>query len=139
MSGRISNADSKQWSGAWRFCFWVILWSAVAGFVPKANADATNQIAELSWLTITNHAPELEASGAPLTYSLIESPAGAAVSTNGVITWMPTEAQGPGISHLLGVVTDGTNSVTNTFTVIVTEENERPVAVSDSYTVSNAT
>lgn len=111
---------------------------ALLAFGVKA-ADSTNLVAEFSWLTLTNRSPELELSGTPLTYALLNCPGGAAVDTNGVITWQPTEAQGPGTNFFLGTISDGTNSVTNSFTVFVTEENEPPVAANDSYTVSNAT
>ena len=52
------------------------------------------------------------------------------IDTNGVITWTPTEAQGPGTNTITTVVTDNgvpPLSVTNSFVVIVTEVNSAPV------------
>src|SRR4029077_18014752 len=66
-----------------------------------------------------------------LTYSFLASPSGAALSASGVITWTPTEAQGPGVyTFTTRVIDNGTNppalSDTNTFTVTVSEVNSAP-------------
>ena len=56
-------------------------------------------------------------------------------STNGVITWTPTEAQGPGTNVIITVVTDAGAvplSATNTFTLVVNEINTAPVLPSQS-------
>jgi hypothetical protein len=69
----------------------------------------------------------------PLSYSLAVTNLGsnsvvtnAAIGTNGVITWTPTEAQGPGVYELTTVVSDGSLSATNSFTVMVNEVNTPP-------------
>src|SRR6185436_12602114 len=62
-----------------------------------------------------------------LTYSLMNPPAGATINGSGLITWTPSEAQGPSTNTITAVVNDGTVSVTNSFTVIVTEVNSAPV------------
>ncbi len=57
-----------------------------------------------------------------LTYQLINPPAGASISNNGVITWTPTSAQAPSTNVFITVVTDNGQpplSATNTFTVVV--------------------
>ena len=49
---------------------------------------------------------------------------GASIDTNGIITWIPDETQGPGTNSITTVVTDnGTppRSVTNSSTVVVNE------------------
>src|SRR5204862_7974525 len=60
-----------------------------------------------------------------------EAPAaGATISSSGVITWTPSEAQGPGSYTITTVVTDSgtpSQSATNSFTVAVTEVNRAPV------------
>jgi hypothetical protein len=63
----------------------------------------------------------------------------AVVDTNGVITWTPTEAQGPTTNLFTTVVSDGVKSATNSFEVVVTEVNAAPIATNDTYTVSNST
>src|SRR5207248_2214213 len=59
------------------------------------------------------------------------APSGAAInSTNGVFSWTPTEAQGPGTNTITIRVTDDgapTMSDAKTFTVIVNEVNSPPV------------
>jgi hypothetical protein len=101
--------------------------------------DQTDRtIDELSTLTVTNRATDAEAPPESLTYSVVIAPvaspgdavANAAVSTNGVITWTPTEAQGPGIYTVTTVVNDSANPSlrdTNSFLVTVNEVNSAPV------------
>jgi hypothetical protein len=57
------------------------------------------------------------------------------INTNGVISWTPSEAQGPGTNIIITVVTD-TNpdavntqhlSSTNSFTIVVNEVNSAPI------------
>src|SRR6185369_6909125 len=109
---------------------------ALLGFSFSATAnETTNVTAELALLTLTNTAPGLEGT---LTYDLIQAPAGATADTNGVIKWTPTEAQGPGTNMLVMVVSDAVESITNTFVVMVTEVNVPPVAVADSFAVTNS-
>jgi hypothetical protein len=81
-------------------------------------------IAELTLLTVTNTAPDADGDG--LSYQLLEAPAGAVIDTNGVITWTPTEAQGPTTNTFVTVVSDGELSATNSFVVVVLEVNEAP-------------
>ncbi|MFZ0829030.1 MAG: hypothetical protein WAO02_16570, partial [Verrucomicrobiia bacterium] len=51
----------------------------------------------------------------------------AVIDINGVISWTPTEAQGPGTNRFTTVVSDGSLSATNSFTVVVNEVNVAPV------------
>lgn len=66
-----------------------------------------------------------------LTYSLSNAPAGATInSTNGIFTWTPTEAQGPGVYNIIVRVTDNNlppASDAKTFQVTVTETNQAPI------------
>ena len=66
-----------------------------------------------------------------LTYSLSNAPAGAIINaTNGVFTWTPTEAQGPGVYTITARVTDNNlppTSDAKTFQVTVNETNQAPV------------
>jgi hypothetical protein len=64
-----------------------------------------------------------------LSYALLNAPANVAISTNGVITWATTEAQGPSTNVITTVVTDNgvpPASATNSFTVVVNELNQPP-------------
>ena len=66
-----------------------------------------------------------------LTYSLSNAPAGATINaTNGVFTWTPTEAQGPGIYNITVRVTDNNlppGSDAKIFQVTVNETTQAPV------------
>jgi hypothetical protein len=80
-------------------------------------------------LLVTNTASDGDIPALQLTYELIGPPAGAAIDTNGVITWTPSEAQGPSTYTITTVVTDSGQpqlSVTNSFNVMVNEVNRAP-------------
>jgi len=66
----------------------------------------------------------------------VNPPAGMQIDSNGVISWTPTEAQGPSTNTVVTVVTDNNPwafntpqqlSATNTFTLVVNEVNSKPV------------
>ena len=69
-----------------------------------------------------------------LTYQLLNPPGNAAISASGVITRTPSEAEGPAATNLVTVVSDGAVSVTNSFTVTVTEVNAAGSAGADGTT-----
>lgn len=107
---------------------------------PTNSPRFTNN--ELSPFTLTLQATDSDIPANPLSYSLITATNrfGATVtnvflSTNGVLNWTPSEAQGPSTNTFLVRVTDNspfaaTNqnlSATNTFTVVVPEINSAPV------------
>jgi subtilisin-like proprotein convertase family protein len=87
--------------------------------------DQTNSA--LSTVMVTNNATDSDIPPNPLTYTLLNPPAGATIDANGIITWSPTPAQAPGIYTITTVVTDTNQyainskalSATNTFTVYV--------------------
>ena len=91
-------------------------------------------INELTLLTVTNTATDSDIPANALTYTLF-GPTNAVIDTNGIISWMPSEAQGPGVYTLTTVVTDYNPdalvnqhlSATNSFTVTVNEVNTAPV------------
>ncbi|NOS69891.1 MAG: hypothetical protein HOP33_08165, partial [Verrucomicrobia bacterium] len=98
--------------------------------VPVFVVLPTNRtIAELTTLAVTNNATDADLPGNTLTYSLLDAPFGAAIDTNGLITWTPTEAQGPSTNTISTVVSDGALSTTNSFVVTVTEVNVAPVFI----------
>jgi len=96
------------------------------GFVASPG-DRT--IDELTLLTVTNSAADADLPANTLTYTLVDAPANVAISTNGVITWTPTEAEGPGTNTITTVVSDGVLSVTNQFVVTVREVATAPLFV----------
>src|SRR5208283_3511311 len=73
----------------------------------------------------------------PLTYTLAvttvtnmvgnSAVTNATIDANGIITWTPTEAQGPGTYIFTTTVSDGTSITVNSFTVTVNEVNVAPV------------
>src|SRR5207248_1390647 len=98
---------------------------------PVLAAIADQTINELTALTVTNSASDNDVPLNTLTYSLVSSPSGMTInSTNGVINWTSTEAQGPSMNVALTIVTDDGSpnlSDTKSFTVYVNEVNVAPV------------
>jgi hypothetical protein len=103
---------------------------------PPTLPNIANQtVNEGSQLIVTNTATDTDIPANPLTYSLVNPPQGVNINANGIITWTPTEAQGPSTNIITTVVTDtNTNAVnsqhlsaTNSFTVVVNEINTAPV------------
>jgi Ig-like domain-containing protein/putative Ig domain-containing protein len=97
---------------------------------PVLPAQVNRTIPELTTLTVTNRATDSDLPANTLAYTLLMKPAGAAISTNGIITWTPSEAQGPSTNLFTTVVTDSgapARGATNSFTVTVTEVNQSPV------------
>ena len=90
-------------------------------FVPAAGVGAYNVYLD----NFIVSAPKV------LTYSLSNAPAGATINaTNGVFTWTPTEAQGPGVYNITVRVTDNNLpplSDAKIFQVTVNETNQAPV------------
>ncbi len=96
---------------------------------PALPEQAPQTIAELNQLVVTNTATDPDVPLDGLTYVLVEPPAGAAISTNGIITWTPSETQGPATVVFTTIVQDdGTPSLsaTNTCIVTVSEVNTPP-------------
>jgi hypothetical protein len=64
---------------------------------------------------------------AGLAFSLVSGPSGLSVSSSGVLTWTPTEDQGPSVASVEVAATDRTSRVTDRFSVQVREVNQPPV------------
>jgi hypothetical protein len=104
---------------------------------PSLLTQASQTNNELTLLVVTNSAVDNDEPPLPLSYSLVvttvtnmvgnSAVTNAAIDTNGVITWTPSEAQGPGVYTFNTVVSDGSFSATNNFTVVVNEVNTAPV------------
>src|SRR5207237_990131 len=64
--------------------------------LPALAPIGNKTVNELTLLTFTNSATDAASPAQTLTFSLDAGfPAGANITTNGVFTWTPTEAQGP--------------------------------------------
>ena len=94
-----------------------------------STLPTSHTIAEHATLTVTNKATDADVPANTLSYLLLNPPAGAAINTNGVITWTPDESQGPTTNTITTVVSDGLAGATNSFEVVVTEVNEAPAFV----------
>jgi hypothetical protein len=96
--------------------------------LPSQNNLTDN---ELVPLTVTNTAIDTDVPALTLTYSLVApSPVNASISTNGIITWTPSQSQSPGTYTISTLVTDNGSpnlSASNSFTVTVKEVNVAPV------------
>src|SRR6185436_8311263 len=98
---------------------------------PSLPAQTNRTINELTLLTVTNTATDSDLPANTLTYTLtVTNAAGAvtnaAISASGVITWTPTEAQGPSVTTFITGVSDGSANDTNVFSVTVNEVNAPP-------------
>jgi hypothetical protein len=97
---------------------------------PSLPAQTNRTVNELTMLQVTNTASDADVPALTLTYSLLNPPAGASIDTDGVITWIPDEGQGPGTNTITTRVTDNgvpSKSATNSFNVVVREVNQPPV------------
>ena len=103
---------------------------ATTNTAPILPGQSNRTIAELTTLLVTNTADDSDLPPQTLTYAFLTAPTNASISSSGIITWTPTEAQGPGTNVFMTKVSDnGTPplSATNSFTVVVTEVNSAPV------------
>ena len=91
-----------------------------------ANVPADATIPELAAYTFTATPGDPDLPANTLTLSLVNGPAGAAISPAGVFTWTPTEAQGPGDHAFFVRVSDGTVNVDVPITLHVTDTNSPP-------------
>jgi hypothetical protein len=117
----------------------VAIWT---GCDPPATPGAVNMV--LNSFEIISLEPAIT-----LTYSLLNAPAGASISANGIITWTPASGQFPSTNLFTTVVTDNSVppvSATNSFTVIVQQVNaapalapqaDRTISILDTLTVTN--
>jgi hypothetical protein len=125
--------DSNPWAGNSQHLsatnsFVVVVEAVHNG--PSLSSQPAMAVDELTTLRITNTASDSDIPALTLTYTLLDPPAGAIIDTNGIITWTPTEAQGPSTNFITTVVSDSGApelSATNVFEVVVREINQAPV------------
>jgi hypothetical protein len=84
-------------------------------------------VAEGSELSVQLVTADADLPAQKLTVRLLSGPTGLVVSPQGLVSWIPTEAQGP-MAHTVKVeVSDGSLTATNEFIVTVLEVNRSPV------------
>ncbi|NQX02684.1 tandem-95 repeat protein, partial [bacterium] len=107
---------------------WRFIVPLAEGAAPVLASIPAQTVNESVLLTFTATATDADTATNTLTYSLIGAPSGAAiVSTSGVFTWTPTEAQGPGNFTFTVRVSDGGLTHDRSVTVTVNEANLAPV------------
>src|SRR5207248_794570 len=98
---------------------------------PVLTVPASQTINELSALVVTNTVSDADLPANTLTFGLVSAPTGVLLDANtGVLSWTPTEAQGPSTNLITLKVSDNGApplSATNSFTVVVREVNSAPV------------
>jgi len=100
--------------------------------LPTIGPQSVN---ELGTLLVTNTATDADLPANSLSYQLVNPPTGLVINANGVISWTPTETQGPSTNVIVTIVTDHNPwafnaqqlTATNSFTVVVNEVNAKPV------------
>ncbi|MBK6744801.1 MAG: cadherin domain-containing protein [Hydrogenophilales bacterium] len=99
---------------------------------PVLDAIGNQSVAEGQALTFIATATDADVPPGVLSYSLNNAPAGASITTGGVFTWTPSEAQGPNTYTFDVIVSDGQGgSDSETIQITVTEGNGDPVITSD--------
>ena len=99
---------------------------------PVLGTIGNKTVNELALLSFSASASDPDEPANTLTYSIVDAPAGANITTGGAFTWTPTEAQGPGSYTFTVVVTDNGSpnlSDEEEITVTVNEVNAAPVLV----------
>src|SRR5205823_4263182 len=74
---------------------------------PVLTVPIDQTVTELSTLTVTNTASDADLLANTLTFALVSAPTGVNLNpSTGVLTWTPTEAQGPSTNLITVRVTD---------------------------------
>ena len=95
---------------------------------PVLAAIGDKTVDEGSLLSFTATASDADLPAQALTFSLdAGAPAGASITSGGLFTWTPTEAQGPSTNLVTVRVSDGVTNVNQTIRIVVNEVNQAPV------------
>ncbi|MBL9173130.1 MAG: putative Ig domain-containing protein, partial [Verrucomicrobiales bacterium] len=131
ISVRVTDAGSAPLSDLASFT--VTLREVNQAPVLQRPADRSGK--ELQKLSLSLLATDADTPTQTLTYSLVSGPAGLTVSGSGVVSWTPTEAQGPGVFPVTVKVTDnGAPPLADvrSFTLTVEEVDQPPVPITPS-------
>jgi hypothetical protein len=108
----------------------VVLSVSEVNQAPVATLSGTRQVNEGDLLSFSVGATDADLPAQRLSYSAVAAPSGLTVDSNGVVSWRPTEAQGPSTNVLLIRVSDDGRpalSATNAIEIVVVEMNVAPV------------
>ncbi|MBX7134583.1 MAG: putative Ig domain-containing protein [Fimbriimonadaceae bacterium] len=95
---------------------------------PVLGGIGNQTVDEMTLMSVTATASDPDLPGQALTFSLGTAPSGASINpTTGLISWTPSEADGPNPFNFEVIVSDGTATDTESFVVTVTEVNRPPV------------
>ena len=110
---------------------------------PTLASISTQTVNENQLLTVTPSASDSDLPAQTLVYSLLVAPQGMTINTNtGVVTWTPTESDGPDTNQVTIRVTDNGSPklfAERTFSVVITEGNLAPVLTIPSLSSTLAT
>ena len=95
---RAGTDSANAGAGWWVDTVSVVVQTCCANAQPILPGQTNRTIAELATLIVTNTATSLGTPANPLTYLLVNPPTGAAISTNGVITWTPARPKVPALT-----------------------------------------
>ena len=107
---------------------------------PTLDPVGAKTVDEQTLFTFAVTASDTDIPADTLSFTLTGAPAGAAITTGGVFTWTPTEAQGPGVYTFTVTVTDnGTPNLTDSETITITVDvvNDAPAGGVDSVVLSS--
>jgi LysM repeat protein len=93
---------------------------------PTLDAISDQTLTEGQVLSVTLSGTDTDLPPQTLTFSLTSGPNGMTVTSAGVLTWTPSEAQGPSTNDVTVAVSDGVTSISRSFTVTVNEVNAAP-------------
>jgi hypothetical protein len=94
---------------------------------PTLTLEGEVQVPELSSVVLKVVALDTDLPRQTPVMRLLSGPDGLTLSSNGVVAWLPSEAQGPGTNRLVVAVSDGVVSITNQWELRVIEVNQAPV------------
>jgi hypothetical protein len=130
-NGTVNGTPSAQ-SSTQSFTINVSADNDAPSITSSANTTATEGVAYGYTVTATD--PESQT----LTYSLTTAPAGMTIgASSGVISWTPPQALSNYTASVTVRVTDGTNPVTQSFTVNVSADNDAPAFTSVDITTAS--
>ncbi len=139
VDGTVTYQPAPDFNGTDAFVVMVSDGTDSATIAVSVTVNAVNDLPEITSSAITTATEGVEYSYAvlasdveddTLTFSLNTAPAGMSISSSGVITWTP--ADGISIANVIVAVSDGSDSgsVTQSFTIAVTDVNDAPVITS---------
>ncbi|MBN56654.1 MAG: hypothetical protein CMI04_03060 [Oceanospirillaceae bacterium] len=139
VDGTVTYQPAPDFNGTDAFVVMVSDGTDSATIAVSVTVNAVNDLPEITSSAITTATEGVEYSYAvlasdveddSLTFSLNTAPAGMSISSSGVITWTP--ADGISTANVIVAVSDGSDSgsVTQSFTIAVTDVNDAPVITS---------